>query len=458
MINSRVAKVKPIQVRAGEVMGIAGAGGAGKSALCRALAANRSDLIHGDPVLVDDFTVAENIWLGVEPAGRLGLVDQADTDRRARAVLARFGASIHPRTPVARLSLAERRIVEIARAVRFGGPVVLDEPAENMTAADVGVLTAAVREAAASGVAVVYASRLVCELANVADRVTVVRSGRAYGPYAVRRGDAVDLAAKAFGVEVRMAVGPPAPREEDVLRVDELRAGDLVEDMSFRVAAGEVVALAGPGAGEAVKALLGLVAQQSGDVLLYGRPAHFRRPRNAARAGIGYLLGGSPEPGLKARSTVGTAVAAADPDRPRISRGHRTHVIRLAETLLNTELPAAGRLVATLSPDERRRVALARCLLAEFEVLLLVEPTTGLPRPARDEIHRIVRELAHGGVAIVLTAGVVTDVLDVADRVVLLRAGRTVCDLPVPGLSTQDVLEMSAGLVPLRDISGHGSP
>lgn len=431
-------------------MGIAGAAGAGKSALCRALA-RRADLVQGDPVLVNDFTVAENIWLGAEPAGRLGLVDRVDTDRRTRVILARFGASIHPRTPVARLSPVERRIVEMARAVRFGGPVVLDEPAEHVTAADGAVLMAAVRQVAASGVAVAYASRRVCELAKVADRVTVVRSGRTYGPYGVRRDDVVDLAAKVFGVEVRMPAGPPAPREEDVLRVDELRAGELVEDMSFGVAAGEVVALAGPGADEAVKALLGLVAKHSGDVLLYGRPARFRRPRNAARAGVGYLLGGSAEPGLKARSTVGTAVAAAEPHRPRISRDHRdhrAHVLRLAETLLNTELPAASRLVASLSPDERRRVALARCLLAEFEVLLLVEPATGLSRSARDEIHRIVRELAHGGVAIVLTAGLVTDVLDVADRVVLLRDGRTVCDLPVPSLSTQDVLEMSAGLVP----------
>ncbi|GAB3892331.1 sugar ABC transporter ATP-binding protein [Kibdelosporangium lantanae] len=433
-------------------MGIAGASGAGKSTACRELAATRADLIHGDPVFVEDFTVAENIWLGAEP-GRLGLVDQADTATRTRALLARFGSRIHPHAPVAGLSGAERRIVEMARAVRVGtGPLVLDEPAENMAWADMEVLLAAVRQAARNGVAVAYASRRVCELALVADQVAVVRSGRAYGPYPVRRGDAVDLAAKVFGVEVRMPVGPPAPREEDVLRVSELRAGPMVEDMSFTVAAGEVVALIGPGAGEAVKALLGLVDQHSGEVLLYGQPTRFRRPRNAARAGVGYLLGGSPEPGLRPHRTVGTAVAAADPDRPRISRGHRRHVVRLAETLLNTELPAAGRLVGTLSPDERRRVALARCLLAEFEVLLLVEPTTGLPAAARDEIHRIVRELAHAGVAIVLTAGVVPDVLDVADRVVLVRAGRTVCDLPVPGLSTQDVLEMSAGRAPLRGI------
>lgn len=432
----------------GEVTGLIGATGAGKSTLCQVIAGRTQPdsgkitaggpvaLIHGTPALAGDRTVAANVWLGNEPR-RLGMVNRAEMIRNTRYALARLDSRIDPRTLAGQLPPEHQRVVEIARALASGARVVvLDDPAAIMPVGRMDVLLAAVRRLAASGVAVVYASDRACELAKVADRVTVLRAGRVSGPHPV--GNAVDVAALVFAHE---SVPGPVHRdsvEAPVLDVHGLKAGHLVADISFDVRAGETVALVGAEAGEALAGVVGAVSG-SGRILVHGKPMRFQRPSAAARAGIGYL---APESDLLASRSVGGNVAVAQPRRGWICRSQGRRMVSVAEKLLRTGLPGADRLVAGLPTRERRRVALARSLVAEFEILLIAAPLD------HDQAtHRMIRELAAAGVAVVLASGVITDVLPVADRIVLLRDGRTLRDVDVPALSTQDVIRMSAGVL-----------
>ncbi|MEV4313668.1 ATP-binding cassette domain-containing protein [Actinocrispum sp. NPDC049592] len=437
------------EARPGEVTGVIGAGGAGKSTLCAVLTGRvRPDegevrvtgpsvLIQGEPALAAEATVAENLWLGAEPRRAFGLVDRAEMTRRARIVLARLGSRLDPGAPAGGLPLEQQRIVEMARALAVGAElVVLDDPAAAVPSARIGELLAAVRRLAATGVTVVYATPRSCELAQVADRATVLRSGRGFGPYPAD--DALDLAASAFARESTPSTAEGRPLDGVVLDVRGLRAGRLVEDVSFGVRSGEIVALVGPGADEVVASLAGSAVVRSGRILVHGEPLRPRRPSDAARAGIGYLAGSAD---LLATGSVGGNIAVAQPHLGWLGRSRSRRVVSMAAKLLRTGLPAADRMVATLPAAERHRVALARMLMAEYEILLLAEPV------ATDHgAHKAIRELADAGTAIVVAFGVVTDALAVADRVVLLRNGRSVGEAEVPGLSTQDVIRWSAGI------------
>jgi ABC-type sugar transport system ATPase subunit len=508
--------------RAGEVTGLLGASGAGKSTLCEVLtgrlhpdggsvhATGPSVLVQGTPALASDLTVAENLWLGIEPRRAFGLMDRTEMTRRTHSVLAhllgppaggmpldqrgmggsagsdggldpltlagevppdrqvgvegvgldarpepltragRFSSdpqrmvgsagvdgSIVPWALVGELSADQQRIVELARALAVGARVVvLDDPASIVPPARLDALLTVVRRLAEAGVAVVYATQRSCELAQVADQVTVLRSGRASGPCPMS--DAQDLAAWAFAQETVPSVPNGQPLEGVVLDVRQLRAGQLVEDVTFGVRSGEVVALAGVGANEVVAGLAGATTVHSGQVVVHGEPVRPRRPSDAVHAGIGYLAG---ESDLLASGSVGWNIAVAEPRVGWLRRSGIRRRVAMVEKLLRTGLPGADQVVADLPATERHRVALARLMLAECDILLLAEPFV-----ADNGSHRVIRELADAGVAVVLAAGTVTDALPVADRIVLLRDGRSHQEAKVSELSTQDVIRLSAGL------------
>jgi ABC-type sugar transport system ATPase subunit len=435
--------------RAGEVTGLLGASGAGKSTLCEVLTGRLqpdgggvhvtgpSVLVQGTPALAANLTVAENLWLGIEPRRAFGLMDRTEMTHRTHSVLAGLGGPIDPWALVGGLSADRQRIVELARALAVGARVVvLDDPASIVPPARLDALLTVVRRLAETGVAVVYATQRSCELARVAEQVTVLRSGRASGPCPMS--DAQDLAAWALAQETGPSVTNGQPLEGVVLDVRRLRAGQLVEDVTFGVRSGEVVALGGVGANEVLAGLAGATAVHSGQVVVHGEPVRPRRPSDAVHAGIGYLAG---ESDLLASGSVGRNIAVAEPRIGWLRRSGVRRRVAMVERLLRTGLPGADQVVANLPATERHRVALARLVLAECDILLLAEPYV-----ADHGAHRVIRELADAGVAVVLAAGTVTDALPVADRIVLLRDGRSHQDAKVSELSTQDVVRLSAGL------------
>jgi ribose transport system ATP-binding protein len=463
-----------LEVAAGEVHVLLGENGAGKSTLMGVLggavprdagaiaidgrpaaldtprAARDAGIavIHQELMLVPGLSVAENIALGRMPRRR-GLVDRAAMARTATAALARLGVTLDPWRTVASLRLAERQLVEIARALSQDARiVVMDEPTSALTERETARLFEVIRALVRAGVSVVYISHRMEEIVAIGDRVTVLRDGRHVATCAVAEADPAALvrlmtdrappdgaAAAATAGAVQDVPDPPAPRRER-LRVEGLRRDGLLHDVGFAVAAGEVLGVAGLlGAGrtELLRAVFGADRRDGGVIRVDGDEVAVRSPRDAIAAGIGLVTEDRTHLGLVPERSVRDNIALAA--LPRLGRAG---VLRAAEEralaerhvrALRIRTPSVEQPVRTLSGGNQQKVILARWLAVGVRVLLLDEPTRGVDVAAKQELHALVRQLAADGVAVVLVSSDLPELLALADRVLVLRDGRVAATL-----------------------------
>jgi ABC-type sugar transport system ATPase subunit len=461
-----------LTVRAGEVLGLAGGTGSGKSALVGILAGELMPdsgevVIAGNPVLRPEFTavvrvirdpdavaldrsVAENVFVGAEPHTRFGLVDRREMRRRAGEVLERLGLRVDPALPARRLSPVLRCAVQAANALVAGVRVVaLDGVSAVMPADEVRHLNTVVGKLAEAGIAVLVASRCVQELREICDRITILRDGHVAGTFVVGDADPAELADGML--EPETAKSFTRRREpvcdEPVLEVRGLRSGSDVRDVSFSVAGGEIVALIGDGRTEVGKALFGASPVDGGEILVHGESLRLRTPGDAISAGIGYLSESQERSGLVAGRTVGGNLGMLTPVVTR-SRRAQQRLVANTRTLLGIECPSADAPVDRLTTGDQRKLGLAKWLAAESEVLVLDEPGGTVNGNVRVEIRWMIRELAAAGVAVVVISSDANEVLDLADRVVVLRDGRTVCSLSAAEATESDVVRLVTGVDP----------
>ncbi|MFC0105405.1 ATP-binding cassette domain-containing protein [Kibdelosporangium aridum] len=409
-----------LDVRAGEVMGLAGGRGAGKSAVIDMLAGELMPdsgqvVIAGNPVLLAasagvmrvirdpdavalDLSVAENVCVGVEPRNRFRLVDRRKLLARSAAVLSTLGLRIDPRLPVRHLSQAMRCAVQAANAYAIGARVVaFDGLGAFMPAEDLRRLHSVVDKLAEAGMAVIYASRCVQEMQKICDRITVLGN---------------------MSVVDDMPFVSASEADEPVLEVRGLRTGDDVHNVSFSVGGGEIVAVIGAGRSDVGKALFGAAPVLDGEILLHGSPLRLRGPHDAVRAGVGYMSDGGSVSGLVPGQTVAGNLRLLAPSSVW-SRRAQQRLVRHVQTLLGVEYPSPRLPIDGLSFAEMRKIGLAKWLAAESQVLVIDEPGTS----ADGEIRWMIRELAAAGVAVVVISSDSTEVTELADRVVVLRDG-----------------------------------
>jgi len=457
-----------LTVYPGEVHALMGENGAGKSTLMKILSgAYIADdggecRIDGRPVVIDgpqaarthgvaviyqelslapNLSVAENIYLG-RHLHRHGMVDRAEMARACEATLARLGADFTPQTIVQSLSIAQRQLVEIARAVHFETRIlVMDEPTTPLSTRETDRLFALIRQLRAEGMAIIYISHRMAEIDELADRVTVLRDGCYVGTLAR---DALTQAAL-----VKMMVGrdlsgfytkthgESAPGEI-VLSVRNMSDGRRVRDCSLDLRAGEVLGLAGlVGAGrtELARLMFGADEPESGTMHLAGEPLRITHPRQAIDAGIAYLTEDRKLQGLfldqSVHENINLIVASRDALRGgrlnRAAAGRRTAEairslgIRVAHARVN---------VGALSGGNQQKVMLSRLLETGPRVLILDEPTRGVDIGAKAEIYRLVNELARSGVAVLLISSELPEVVGLCDRVLVMREGRIAGEVP----------------------------
>jgi ribose transport system ATP-binding protein len=472
-----------LTVYPGEIHALMGENGAGKSTLMKILSgAYRADpggelAFEGRPVtianpmdarrlgiaiiyqelsLAPNLTVSENVALGRE-AQRAGLVDRAAMRRDCAPILSRLGAPFGPDTRVASLSIAERQLVEIARALSMNARVlVMDEPTTALSSRETDRLFGLIRQLRDEGIAVIYISHRMAEVYELADRVSVLRDGQYVGTL-VRE----DLSAKAL---VTMMVGrdlsdfyrkehratkddgPPA------LAVSGITDGRRIQPSSFVVRAGEVVGLAGlVGSGRTELARLIYAAERpTGEVRVEGRRVSLAGPADAIAAGIVYLTEDRRGQGLfldmSIEDNVNIGVLARDAAGGWLRRFARAaDRTRRSIQRLSIRARSGATHVGGLSGGNQQKVLLARLLETEPKVLILDEPTRGVDIGAKSDIYRLIDQLAAGGAAVLMISSELPEIIGLADRVLVMRDGMIAGTLGPGGITQEAIISIATG-------------
>ena len=457
-----------LEIAPGEIHGLVGANGAGKSTFIKILAGlvrpdggmirvegHDADIhspdqattlgmsfIHQELAFVPGMTVLENLMLGVPKPQRFGMVDWAAVEVSVAPLVRRLGIRSDLHAPVRGLSAAENWLISICRAlVRKARLIVMDEPTASLSDAEAERLFAIIRDLAASGVAVLYVSHRLDEILGLCGRVTVFRDGQLAATF--RRSDLnrdrLVTAIVGHAPEQTSAQTTPKLANTPMLSVANLRRQPSVRDVSFSVHPGEVLGfggLIGAGRTELARLIFGADRCDNGTMLLDGAAYKPRSPVQAVKAGIGYVPEERRADGLLLTKTIAFNLSLANLDKvifgpmlPLISIKARSNLA--LETIRALAIKATGpqHPVGRLSGGNQQKVVIGRWLNRKPKLLILDEPTRGVDIGARAEIHRLVREMARDGMAVIAISSEPDELPELCDRVLVMAEGRIVKEL-----------------------------
>ena len=473
-----------LRVEPGQVMGIIGENGAGKSTLIKVLAgAYRPDegsiSVDGEPLrvgapadslaagiaviyqelsLVPGMTVAENLFLGDMPR-RGPVVDLRKARNEARALLARVGLDgLSTATKVGSLRLGVRQLIEVAKALRRDARIlVMDEPTSALQGSEIEVLFDVVRDLRREGISIVYISHHLEEVFEICDAVTVMRDGAVVGSRPIGEWT-TDSLVQAMVNKRLEALFPSRERDlgDVALEVKDLALEPRVNGVSFAVRRGEILGLAGiVGAGrtETLKVIAGLTPAAGGEILIGGQAERIRSVEAGLAAGIVYVPEDRQTEGLIGSATINENLVLSV--LRRVSRGgvvdgrrYRSLGQRLRDQF-GVRASSLRQEAGSLSGGNQQKVVLARAMATEPAVVLLDEPTRGIDVGAKSEIYEYVLEIAANGGAVVMVSSEFPELLGMADRIIVMRAGNIVAEIPGGEADQETILEYAT--------SGNGS-
>ena len=469
-----------LSVRRGEVHAILGENGAGKSTLMLILAGvHRKDsgeiwlegrpveihdphhaqtlgiaMVHQDLSLAPPLSVAENMFANRQPVNSLGMIDYSRLYEQTRQALAQFEIDIDPRRAVRDLSVAYQQVVEIATALSRNAKVlILDEPTSALTEHETAILFRIIRQLCQQGVTVLYISHKLSEIMDIADRFTVLRDGKVVGTLNTRDATQDDIVRMMVGRELGQYY-PDAgrPTDECLFEVRNL-TGRNFRDVSFRLYRGEVLGMAGlAGAGrtDLARAIFGAEPLYSGDVFLHGQKIVIHSPAGAVRLGIGYVPEDRKEAGLFLSLTVreNTVAASLRQFSNSVFMDHRRVQAAVSDIVHNLDIktPSLEQQVMNLSGGNQQKVMLAKWLVIKPKVLIVDEPTRGVDVGVKADVHRLLRDLANQGVGVIMISSELPEVLGMSDRVLVMREGRLVGEVPRAEATEERVMAYAAGV------------
>ncbi|GIF19752.1 sugar ABC transporter ATP-binding protein [Paractinoplanes tereljensis] len=468
------------RLAAGEVHALVGENGAGKSTLIKVLTGvyqpDEGELRYqgekaqfGTPMdaqhagistiyqevnLIPQMSVAHNLFLGREPRNRFGLLDEKRMHHEAREILAGYGVTADVKRQLGTLALGAQQMVALARAVMIDAKVVImDEPTSSLEPREVETLFGIIRDLHRRGIGIIYVSHRLDELYQICDAVTILRDGRVVHTGKLAELERIKLVSLMLGREMSGSFSafkesdPEVSDAPPVLRARGLTSRRKLHDISFEVRPGEVVGLGGllgAGRSETIKAIGGAYPLDSGDVQVDGVDLKKPTTVRAVKAGIAV----QPEDrkaegiiaGLSVRENIALAVLPQLSRFGLVSDAKIDAIVEKYMTRLRIKASGPGQLVGDLSGGNQQKVLLARLLATGPRVLLLDEPTRGIDVGAKAEVQSLIDELAAEGLGVVLVSSDAEELIEGADRVVVLRDGVVVGTLTGAEVTTEDLM------------------
>jgi ribose transport system ATP-binding protein len=469
-----------LELKPGEVHAVIGENGAGKSTLMRILSGHLSPtkgslhlngqtatfsgpveaegqgivLVHQEILLAEDLTVAQNLFLGRE-VRRFGFVDDNAMRERTRGILAELGASIDPDREVRRLSIADRQLVQIARALLVPHRVVaFDEPTAVLTPVEAESLFEIIRRLRSHGVAVLYISHRLNEVKAVADRVTVLRDGRLVATRDIEGLEPMEMARLMVGRDMSKLYPekPATASDETILTVRDMVVPGYVENASFSLRRGEILGfggLIGAGRTELFEGLVGLRPSR-GAMQIDGRTTRFRDAREAIAAGVVYLSEDRKGKGLLLRQNlrVNLTLAALE----KFSRGSFIDVPAEEKALeaaikdFDIRARRPDLLAGQLSGGNQQKLLLAKMMLAEPRIVIIDEPTRGVDIGTKEQIYRFIAVLAEQGLSVIVISSEMQELIGLCHRVIVMRNGRIAGEVAQADLSEDSIVYLATGV------------
>jgi ribose transport system ATP-binding protein len=466
-----------LDILPGEVHVVAGENGAGKSTLMKLLSqVERPDggtveiggervahhgpmwaqrhgvaMVHQEFALAPHLTVAENLFLGREPM-RMGMLDRRAAVRQARELLTQVGLDLAPERRVSSLAVAERQRIEIAKALAIDARlVIMDEPTAVLAEREIDGLFEVIESLTGRGVAVLYISHRLEEIFRIGDRVTVMRDGAVVKTVPTKELDQDGLVRLMVGRDIKNLYPKPEVKPGEVrLRAAGITRRGVLEDCSFEVRGGEIVGLAGlVGAGrtELARALFGADPISAGSVELDGEPLRRPSPSAAIEAGLGYLTEDRKGDGLALQLAVDQNVTLAHlPMRgPLLDLAEERRVALRRREQLDIRTPTIKRRVEALSGGNQQKVMVAKWLETRAGTLIFDEPGRGIDVGAKAEMFELIGHLAQEGRAIVLISSHLPELLNMCDRILVMREGRIAGEVAREEFSEERVMALATG-------------
>lgn len=468
-----------LEVRKGEVHALMGENGAGKSTLMKVLTGiykkdsgtityegkevefhNTREaqdagvvIVHQELNMLGHLTVAQNIFIGREFKKGIS-IDDKKMNEEARKLFDRMHIDIDPTETMSRLTVGKQQMCEIAKAISHEAKVIIfDEPSAALTEAEIEELFKIIRDLRDQGLGIVYISHRMDEIKVITDRVTVMRDGAYVGTLITKdstKDDIINMMVGRVIYEDPKTKNMTPPGAPVVLKVEHLNAGKMVQDVSFELHKGEVLGfsgLMGAGRTETMRALFGADPIDSGDIYVNGKKVTIKSPQDAVKNGIGYLSEDRKRFGIVVQKTVAENTTMADLDEfsngPFINKKKEREVAEKFVKSLATKTPSVDQLVVNLSGGNQQKVVIAKWLTRNCDILIFDEPTRGIDVGAKNEIYKLMNQLAAEGKAIIMVSSEMTEILRMSDRIVVMCEGKKTGELDISEATQENIMNMA---------------
>lgn len=406
-------------------------------------------IIHQELSLMNDLTVAQNVFIGREPRSAWGIVDEKLLNKQASDIFQKMNFDIDPMTEIGSLTVAKQQMVEIAKALSFQSRVlIMDEPTAALNDAEIAELFHIIRRLKAEGVGIIYISHKMDEIKQISDRVTVLRDGEYIGTVKADSTPLSDIISMMVGREVKDETIniPDLSNQPELLSVKGINRGKEIKDVSFSLKRGEILGFAGlMGAGrtEVARAIFGADPIDSGEVWVHGKQCRIQSPRDAVAAGIGYLSEDRKHFGLALGMDVRANISMAALNHFTgtfgvLNEAQMSEVAKGYIKQLGIRTPSDTQEVGFLSGGNQQKVVIAKWLLKNCDILIFDEPTRGIDVGAKSEIYKLLESLADQGKAIIVISSELPEVMRLSHRIAVMCQGKLTGILPGGKATTQE--------------------